>query len=160
MWNDRYLEHRILTASPLELVVILYEHTIRSVQDARRHLAAKEIASRATAICKAIMLISELRSSLNHEVGGEISQNLESLYKYMQKRLTDANMRQEDEPLGEVESLLQQLAEAWVEISKPRPEEAPAAEETIHSTDDDCANWAGAFTAHMEMERPASYWSA
>jgi len=124
MWKDAYLESRVMAADPIELVNILYEHGIRTLQDARRHLAAGDVASRAKAICTVIAVISELHGSLNHDAGGKISTNLASLYKYMEYRLTIANLRQTDEPLEEVEKLLRTLAEAWSAIGHSAGEPA------------------------------------
>jgi flagellar protein FliS len=102
----------------MELVTILYEHAILSVQQARERLAAKDIVGRTKTISKAIAIIGELDGSLDHSVGGPISKNLARLYQYMRQRLTTANMKQEDPPLAEVESLLQTLAEAWAEVQR------------------------------------------
>ena len=113
MWKDAYLESRVLSANPLELVCILYQCAIDSVRDARRHLAAGDIVARSKAICRAVRAISELDGSLNHAEGGAISRNLGELYQYIRQRLTEANMRQMDAPLAEVESLLTTLSEAW-----------------------------------------------
>ena len=113
MWKDAYLESRVLSASPLELVCFLYQHALDSVRDARRHLAAGDIVARSRAVCQAVGAISELDGSLNHAEGGAISRNLAELYQYLRQRLTEANMRQKDAPLAEAESLLTTLSEAW-----------------------------------------------
>jgi flagellar protein FliS len=119
MWKDTYLESRIMAADPLELVTILYECGISTLQDARGHLASGDIALRAKAISKVISVISELHGSLDHAAGGPIAKNLASLYDYMKHRLTIGNMQQKDEPLEEVEALLRTLAEGWTAISRP-----------------------------------------
>ncbi len=113
MWKDAYLESRVLSANPLELICILYQHSLDSVRDARQHLAAGDIVARSRAICRAISAISELDESLNHAEGGAISRSLAELYQYMRQRLTEANMLQKDAPLAEVEALLDTLLEAW-----------------------------------------------
>jgi flagellar protein FliS len=113
MWKDAYLESRVLSANPLELICILYQYALDSVRDARQHLAAGDIVARSRAVCRAVSAISELDASLNHAEGGAISRNLGELYHYLRQRLTEANMRQKDAPLAEVESLLATLAEAW-----------------------------------------------
>jgi len=110
-----YLEARVLSADPLELVCLLYEHAIGQVRQARRYLASGEIPQRCQAITKAIADIGELAKSLNHESGGAISSNLEQLYCYMTVRLTEANLRRDDRALAEVESLLETLASGWKE---------------------------------------------
>ncbi|HXE64339.1 MAG TPA: flagellar export chaperone FliS [Bryobacteraceae bacterium] len=116
-WKQAYLETRILSADPVELVSILYEYAAMSVQDARESLAAKDVPGRARAVTKAIAIVGELEGSLNREQGGEIAANLGRLYPYMRDRLTQANITQTDEPLAEVEALLKTLGEGWKEIA-------------------------------------------
>ena len=113
MWKDAYIESRVLSANPLELICILYQVALDSVRDARRYLAAGDIMARSKASCKAISAISELDGSLNHSEGGAISRNLAELYQYIRQRLTEGNMFQKDAPLAEVESLLITLSETW-----------------------------------------------
>lgn len=124
-WNDAYLEGRVLSADPLELICLVYQHAIDMVHDAREHLAEGDIAGRSRAVSRAIAAISELDAALDRSAGGELSQNLANLYEYMRRRLTEANLRQEDEPLREVSGLLATLADAWnanrQQASAPRP---------------------------------------
>jgi flagellar secretion chaperone FliS len=129
MWRnayDTYLEERVLSADPVELVHMLYQAAIASVGDARRHLAERRIADRAKAISKACAILMELNTSLDHERGGEFSVRLSQLYGYMHGRLVEANRRQIEEPLDEVAGLLDTLSESWsgvkagLEETKPR----------------------------------------
>jgi flagellar protein FliS len=116
MWQnaqDAYLESRILSASPIELVRLLYHGAAGAVRDARRHLAAGNIRERTRSVSKAFDILVELTDSLDQERGGELSRRLEALYLYMQRRLTEANFEQSDGPLAEVEVLLATLSEAW-----------------------------------------------
>jgi len=113
MSGTAYLESDVLSADPIGLVRILYEHAILTVQNARQHLAAGEIAGRSKAISKAMAIVSELDASLDHRSGGSLSQELARLYEYLLVRLTAANLEQKDEPLAEVESILRTLADAW-----------------------------------------------
>ena len=116
MWrnaHDTYLEERILSAGPVELVHLLYQAAITAVGDARRYMAGGEILARARAISKACDILLELTSSLDRERGGDMSVRFGQLYGYMHRRLVEANFRQSDEPLAEVAGLLAILAEAW-----------------------------------------------
>ena len=113
MPKDSYLESRILAADPVELIHILYEHALTQVRAAYAAQAAKDIRGSAEAICKALGAIGELEASLDHNAGGSISRNLGNLYRYMRKRLTDANMKREHGALTEVESLIRTLDEGW-----------------------------------------------
>jgi len=116
MWQnprDAYLENKILSASPLGLIRLLYQGASSAVRDARRHLAAGEIRERARAISKACGILIELAGVLDHTHGGDLSRRLAALYLYMHRRLTDANLQQSDAPLAEVLGLLATLSEAW-----------------------------------------------
>jgi flagellar protein FliS len=124
--HDRYLESRLLSATPLELVHLLYQGAIGAVQDARHHLANGKIAERSRAISKACAILTELTTALNREAGGELAGRLAALYDYMQRRLLEANFQQTEPPLGEVLGLLSTLTEAWTEISRSAAQ--PAAE--------------------------------
>ena len=113
MPRDSYLESRVLAADPVELIHILYEHTLAQVKSARAALAAGDIAGRSQAIVKALAALGELEGSLDYNAGGSISGRLARLYQYMRKRLVDGNVKREDGALAEVESLLQTLDEGW-----------------------------------------------
>lgn len=117
-WKAAYLETRVLSADPVELVNILYEYATLGVQDARSSLAQGDIAARAKAIAKVIAILGELESSLDHKLGGDIAYHLARLYQYMRQTLTLANLKQTDEPLAEVEALLKTLGEAWQAIGQ------------------------------------------
>ena len=122
MWNnahDAYLESRVMTADPVELIDLLYQACTQSVSDARAHLAAGRIAERARAITKACAIVIELAVVLDHERGGEISRRLALLYEYIHRRLITANLEQSDEPLAEVLGLLVTLSEAWDGVRSP-----------------------------------------
>ena len=116
MWrdaHDAYLESRIETANPIELVRLLYQGATAAVTEARRHLAAGDIGARSRAITRAYAILTELSASLDHRAGGDLSLRLTGLYDYMQRRLLEGNFQQADPPLAEVLGLLTTLGEAW-----------------------------------------------
>jgi flagellar secretion chaperone FliS len=124
--HDTYFEDRVLSASPVELVHMLYQGAIGAVQDARHHLENCKIMERSQAINKACAILMELTAALNHEAGGELASRLAGLYGYMQRRLLEANFQQSDGPLGEILGLLATLDEGWEEIAKQREQAAAA----------------------------------
>jgi flagellar protein FliS len=129
MWHsahEAYLESRVLSADPVELIRLLYQTAITAVQDARRHLAEGKIRERSAAITKASRVVIQLIAALDHERGGELSRRLAALYDYILRRLGEANFRQRDEPLAEVLSLLATLAEGWKGV-RPQPDPEPLA---------------------------------
>jgi flagellar protein FliS len=111
--QDAYLESRVYAADPIELVRLLYQGCLAAVREARRLLAAGEIAARVRSISKGCAILTELIVSLDRERGGEIALRLAALYDYMQRKLIEANFQQADEPLAEVLGLLATLADAW-----------------------------------------------
>ena len=120
-----YFEQMILSASPIELIRLLYKRAISSVRDAREHLRAGRIAERSAAINKAYAVLLTLTESLRPEDAPEIAARLGALYDYMQRQLIEANFKSADAPLAEVLSLLSTLAEAWNALPESRPESAP-----------------------------------
>jgi flagellar secretion chaperone FliS len=134
MWKDAYLESRILSADPIELIRILYQAALDSMHDARQHLANGDIAARSVAISKATNILSELEMSLNFSAGGDIARRLAALYQYMRMRLLEANVRQDDATLAEIQSLLVTLSEGWSGIQKPGDSPASSRGSALAST--------------------------
>ena len=116
-YADRYREVAIKTANPLQLVVILYDAAIQSLQEALEHLKSNDISARARSLNKTVAIITELQASLNFEVGGDIAGSLDRLYTYMKQRIFKANVDQAAEPLAEVITLLGNLRSAWCEVA-------------------------------------------
>ncbi len=114
----RYREMEIKTATPEMVIVKLYEGALRFIRNAKSHQEAGEIAGRATSISKALAIVNELQHSLNLEKGGDIAQNLDSLYFYVTDCLLEANVRGTGQPLDAASMVLSTLNEAWTEISR------------------------------------------
>ncbi|HYL72689.1 MAG TPA: flagellar export chaperone FliS [Bryobacteraceae bacterium] len=108
-----YIAHRVLTASPVELIHILYQSAVQAVDEAVVALHSGDILSRGCAITKAIEILSELRASLRRDVQEEYSNTLEELYDYMQRQLIRAHREQSEALLLEVGRLLNTLLEGW-----------------------------------------------
>jgi flagellar protein FliS len=160
MWKDAYLESRILSANPLELVSLLYQGALDSVHDARKYLEDGDIPARSKAISKVMDILSELEASLNHQAGGSISRGLADLYQYMRLRLLEANIKRDDAILAEVQSLLATMAEAWRGIQRsPEARDEPAAEVAVGPYPPP-ATWDGAFDAGSGSEFAAHGWNA
>lgn len=107
------MAERVLTASPLELIRMLYEGAMSAVDLAIEKLRAKDVMARGKAITKAVDIIGELRSSLR-EGSDPDSVRLAELYGYMQKRLFEAHAQKSEEYLREVSRLLKCLYEGWL----------------------------------------------
>ena len=111
------IETGVVSASPHNLIVMLFDGAIVSVTSALQYMKSGDVAAKGQAISKAIQIIDAgLRASLDKAAGGEIAVSLDSLYEYMSRRLLQANLKNSREMLEEVQLLLQDLRGAWNSI--------------------------------------------
>ena len=107
----------VQTADPHQLVSLLFEALIQSLNLARGAMERQDVVSKGTAIGKAIRIIEEgLKAGLNLQEGGELAGNLKGLYEYSVQRLTLANLRNDAAPIHEVLNLIEPLADSWKQI--------------------------------------------
>ena len=111
------VESAVLSASPHQLVVLLFDGALSAMKKAMILIEQGDIPGKGQALSKAINIISNgLQSGINHEVGGELATNLDSLYDYMTRRLLQANLHNDINAINEVVELLNNIADAWKEI--------------------------------------------
>lgn len=115
------LETAIMSASPLQLLMLLFDGAKTAIGMARHHMASGEIAAKGMAISKAINIIdSGIRVSFDAEAGGpsgaELVANLSALFDYITERLIYANLRNDPALLDQAEQLLDTVSSAWREI--------------------------------------------
>lgn len=108
-----YQQQAVLTASKEKLVVMLYDGALRHIDRAKAGLESKDVPAVGEALSKAFAIVGELRSSLDHDQGGEIAGNLERLYGFAQDRIVLANRDREQAPLDEAREVLVTLKEGW-----------------------------------------------
>lgn len=114
------VETGVMAASPHKLIVMLFDGAVAAVGSALVHMQARNIPEKGKAISKAIEIIENgLRASLDRKAGGQIGENLDALYEYMQHRLLLANLQNDPAILEEVQRLLNELREAWNAIGTP-----------------------------------------
>lgn len=100
-------------ANPHRLIQMLMEGALEKISKAKGFMKNGNIAKKGEHISWAISIIEGLRVSLDHSQGGQISENLESLYVYMNSRLTQANLNNSMEMLEEVSGLLLDIKSGW-----------------------------------------------
>ncbi len=111
------LESAVLSASPHQLVVMLFDGAHSALVRARLFLEQDNIPAKGEALSKAINIIDNgLKAGLNMEVESDLPENLAALYDYMVRRLLHANLRNDVEAIVEVEVLLNNIADAWKQI--------------------------------------------
>ncbi|MCM8749726.1 flagellar export chaperone FliS [Thermomicrobiaceae bacterium CFH 74404] len=121
---DRYRQVGVETASPVDLVIMLYRGAIRFLAEAEEAIAARDIPEAHRCLVRSQEIIAELMGSLNLDAG-ELAINLSRLYDYMQQRLIDANVRKDPAGVVEVRSLLSELLDAWEAIAAQETSRRP-----------------------------------
>lgn len=107
------VQTQVSAASPHRLIQLLMDGVLDRLALAKGQMLRHETSQKATTISKAIAIIDGLRMSLDHSVSEDMSENLEGLYDYMNRRLLLANVNNDVEAIDEVSSLLRELKEAW-----------------------------------------------
>ena len=110
-------------ASPHRLIQMLMEGALTRISKAKASIKKQDVAEKGELIGSAISIIGGLRDSLDHEAGGDIAANLESLYEYMTQRLLEANINDDESILTEVNNLLLQIKMAWDQIEQASDEQ-------------------------------------
>lgn len=119
--TNQYQNNQVLTASPEQILLMLYDGAIRFTRQAIKGMTEGNMAVAHHGIKKSLAIITEFTNSLNHEIGGEIAENLDALYSFMIRELTLGNLHKDAEKLRVVERLLVDLRATWgeaVELNK------------------------------------------
>jgi len=115
--QNTYAQSRVSTASPSELVLMMYDAAIRNMKAASEHIARKDFAAANIAITKAEDIVDELRSSLNADAG-DIAQSLDSLYDYVYRSLVMSNVKKDASLLSGCVKVLEEIRGAWAEVAR------------------------------------------
>lgn len=108
-----YLRTKILTASPEELRLMLYDGAVKFCRQAREALDRKDLETSYTGLMRAQKIVLELSTSLNHTADPDLCSKLSSLYTYIYRLLVDANMDRDLKKIDEAIGLLQYERETW-----------------------------------------------
>lgn len=118
-----YRETRVKTASPGQLIVMLYDEAIKQLDTAARYLGddskprPEDIERINAALGKAQDVVTELMASLDFEAGGDIAQDLFALYVWFGREVLEANIRKEVGRVKSVRKMMADLREAWAEAA-------------------------------------------
>lgn len=111
-----YNNSRILTASPAELTLMLYEGAIKFCNIAIMGIDENDIEKAHINITKVEKIITEFRATLDHKY--EVAKDFDNVYAYLQKRLKEANIKKDKEILEEVLSHLRTMRNTWKEVMR------------------------------------------
>ncbi|MEW4307898.1 flagellar export chaperone FliS [Rossellomorea marisflavi] len=109
-----YQNNSVNTAAPGELTLMLYNGCLKFLHIAKQAIKDKNIELKNTNIQKSQAIIQELMVTLDTSL--DISQNLLSLYEYINRRLTEANIKNDLSILEEVEGLVTDFRNTWKQV--------------------------------------------
>ncbi|WP_026894455.1 flagellar export chaperone FliS [Clostridiisalibacter paucivorans] len=112
----QYQQNSVMTASPEELTLMLYNGAIKFIKQAKIFINEKQMENAHKSIVRAEDIIAELNITLNMDY--EISENLRSLYTFILDRLTDANVQKSTDVLNEILPLVEDLRDTWQQAMK------------------------------------------
>jgi flagellar protein FliS len=113
--RNPYASAQVNSASPEQILVLLYDAALRDLKEAMAALQANDRARKAKALDHAVKVLTELANSLRPDKSPEIAENLSSLYDFMIDRMIRSNAQNQDLDLQVVYNLLGELRSAWVE---------------------------------------------
>lgn len=111
-----YTNNKILTASPAEVTLMLYEGAIKFCNIAIIAIENGETEKAHVNIKKTQRIIEEFRNTLNHDY--EVSKDFDKIYVYLLKRLLEANIKKDKAILEEVNMHLRSVRDTWKEVMK------------------------------------------
>lgn len=113
---NQYNRSKILTASPAELTLMLYEGAIKFCNVAMLGIEQNDIEKAHTNITKAERIISEFLATLDHKY--PVAKDFENVYNYIYDKLIEANITKQPEPLEEATARLREMRDTWKEVMR------------------------------------------
>ncbi len=117
--SDPYLEQKVMSASPQQLTLMLYEGAIRFLKLSRIHMESGKVEESNLNLTKAQRIINELNITLDAQY--DVSKNLSSLYEFMLRRISEAMVQRSTEHIDEVIELIDDLRGTWKDATKSMP---------------------------------------
>lgn len=128
---QRYLDTTAETATPLDLILMLYQGVLRFTAQASQAVERRDVGEAHRSLVRAQDIVSELAASLNRDEGGATAESLLALYEYSYRQLVDANVRKDAAPAEEVASLFRDLLPAWQELAENQRHQAGAVQKRL-----------------------------
>jgi flagellar protein FliS len=113
---QQYQQNSIMTASPGELILMLYDGAIKFIKQAKVYIDEKDMQKANNAILKAEDIVAELMADLDPDY--DISHDLYSLYEFINDCLVRANIKKDKELLDQSLDLINDMRQTWAQVVK------------------------------------------
>ena len=107
---------KVMTATPAELTLMLYEGAIKFVNKAIMSIEKDDVMGAHNNLMKTQRIIEELRASLDHKY--PVAKEFDTVYEYILRRLVEANIKKDKDILEEVLEHLRTMRDTWKEVMK------------------------------------------
>ncbi len=135
-YTKQYQQNQVATASPEQILLMLYDGAIRFVRRAITATENNDTVDKLQGISKCLAIIAEFSNSLNHEIGTHFAEDLDGLYHFMMRELDAARKDSGTSHLKTVENLLIDLKQTWEEaVTIHRQEQVAIAPQQQHHSD-------------------------
>jgi flagellar protein FliS len=124
---ERYRQQGVMTASPVELIVMLYDGCIKNLKLARIAIQEKKYDTSNTHLQKAQEIIAELISSL--DLHFPIAADLMKIYDFILRQIVEINVSKDETAIGGIVGLLSTLKDAWSQVARMNRNAVSAMEE-------------------------------
>ncbi len=123
--TQQYERQKVLSASPMELILMLYDGGVRSLTGAIEAFDIADGIEQRNGMHKHLLqaqsFITELACSLDVEQGGAMARQIERLYDFMLNHLVEANKSGRRQPVEEVRTMLSELRDGWAQAMESMP---------------------------------------
>lgn len=116
-FTHEYQKSAVNGASPLQLVIMLYDGALRFMEAGKNAMKQRDIQKQNDFLQRAQRVVMELMSTLDMEKGGEVAKNLLALYSYVLNELVMANMGDDPAGIDRGIKVLSDLRESWSELA-------------------------------------------
>ncbi len=114
--TDTYKQSRVETATPIELIIMLYDRAIVLLDKATNEKKEKNYEEKNTTLIKATDIVFELLTTLDNDKGGEIATSLSRIYNFVIREISNANVSLDTKALDNMKRILSELRESWINI--------------------------------------------
>ena len=115
--TSAYKQQSILTATPGQLVVMLYDGCLRFLNQSAYAMREGNLAEAGTRMARAEAIIDELLSTLDLEKGGVIASRLQGIYVFCHRQLMEARLERDADKIDTVSGLLSELRDSWAQVA-------------------------------------------
>jgi flagellar secretion chaperone FliS len=135
--SQEYLKTTVMTASREMLTLMLWDGAIRFAEQGKEAILRKDIEGSYKAFVRAQKIITELTSSLRHEINPDLTGKLAALYNFIYRRLVEANTSKNAKLVDDALEIMRHQRETWVMLmDKITAEKAAEARATVDANVD------------------------